>query len=213
MSLRTRPDPEDLATLLAGRVDTLEQQLGQITVDVAALGRGVGDLTTQIRKLTTTLTPDTTGPAGDPVAVDGDDEMDGQPDWFAVTDPDTALEILTVLTTWVQTIGRHHGITLPITCWVLHPHVVAALLALATERDHAYTGARPTPVSEWLTRWLPATATTISTGLAACVAVRGHWARGLTYDLTGFDPLSAGPWWATDRDTPAVTAFALPPLT
>jgi len=61
--------------------------------------------------------------------------------------------------------------------------------------------------------WLPATADRIRAGLDPCATVRGHFHQGRTYDTTGFDPLSAGTWWATDRHTPAPEAFALPALT
>lgn len=208
-----RPSGDLLATVLAGRVDALEQQLAQNSGDVTALGRGVADLTTEIRKLTTsgnsasgqTPTPDDDEEEGEVPA--------GQPDWFAVEDPDDATRVLTALTTWVDEIGVHHGIRLPVACWALHPDVVAVLLALVTERESAYIGEQPTPVSEWLTRWLPATTTAITSALAACDEARAHVEAGTAYDLTGFDPISAGSWWALDRTIPAPAAFALPALT
>jgi hypothetical protein len=217
VSRQYRPAGDTLATLLAGRVDSLEQQLAQNTGDVTALGRGVADLTTQIRQLANA--PAAGGSEGGSARTEenGEAEEDeppvGQPDWFAVTEPETAIEILTTLTGWVQSIGTHHGIALPLACWGLHPDVVAALLALATERDTAYTGPQPTPVSEWLARWLPAGVTAITTALAGCAEARAHTEGGIAYDLAGFDPISAGPWWALDRTTPAVVAFALPALT
>jgi hypothetical protein len=91
----------------------------------------------------------------------------------------------------------------------LHPDVVTDLLALTSEREGAYTGPRPTPVSEWLARWLPATTTRIHAALRPCAQERGHVHNGITYDTTGFDPFSAGAWWATDRHIPAPEAFAL----
>ena len=233
MSRRYLPDPDALATALAGRVDTLEHQITQTSTDVATLARGVGDLTTQIRDLTTILTPPTNrqhppNPGQDPAAPahdltstgtdpdddgDGQEEVEGQPDWFTVTDPGVAQAILGTLTTWVQDVTTHYGLTLPSVCWALHPDVVADLLALHSERAGAYTGPRPTPVSEWLTRWLPATTERIHTALRACASERGHVHDGLTYDTTGFDPLSAGAWWALERHLPAPTAFALTRLT
>jgi hypothetical protein len=211
VSRQYRPAGDLLATVLAGRVDTLEQQLAQNAGDVTALGRGVADLTTQIRQLATA--PTASEHAGASGETEESESPVGQPDWFTVTEPETAIHILTSLTAWVQNIGAHHGIALPVACWGLHPDVVAALLALAAERETAYTGPKPTPVSEWLARWLPASITAITTALAACAEARGHTENGKTYGLDGFDPISAGSWWALDRTTPAPTAFALPALT
>jgi hypothetical protein len=104
----------------------------------------------------------------------------------------------------------HYGIALTMPCWSLHPTVVADLLALTHERDTAYTGPRPTPVSEWLTRWVPASRERISTSLTLCATFRGHREGMTSYDTTGFGPLSAAAWWAIDRHIPAARAFALP---
>jgi hypothetical protein len=213
MSRRYLPPDEALTGVLAGRVDALEHELRRNTGDVTALGRAVTDLTTQIRVLTTNLTP--SSPTSSSTVDDpGEDakEVAGQPDWFAVTDPDDATTILTTLTTWVKDIGAHHGITLPAVCWPLHPDVVADLLALSTERDTAYTGPYTTPVSEWLTRWLPATTDRISTTLSGCVAVGGHRDHNRTYDATGLATYTIAAWWATNRHTPAPHALALPHL-
>jgi hypothetical protein len=200
------PSGESLAAALAGRVDNLETEIRQTGADVASLTRGITDLTTQIR----TLTTNTTSPAGLPADPDG--EEDGQPDWFAVTDPDQARELLTGLVRLTDVVLSHHGITLTPACWPLHPTVVVDLLALACERSAAYAGERPTPVSEWLARWLPATTERISTALAGCVGERGHREGQHLYDTTGFDSLSAAAWWAIDRELPAPEAFALPRL-
>jgi hypothetical protein len=211
VSRRYLPAGELLAAALAGRIDSLERQLTQTARDVTALGRGLTDLTTQIRTLTTNTTANLTSPAGSPPPAVVLEE--GQPDWFAVTDPDTARDLLTGLSGLVGAVLVHHGITLTVACWALHPDVVADLLALAAERDAAYTGPRPTPVSEWLSRWLPATTERITTALTGCVAERGHRDGGRVYDTTGFDPLSAAAWWAMDRHVPAAEAFALTRLT
>jgi hypothetical protein len=214
MTRRYLPDDQALAAALAGRIDVLERQLRQTTGDVTALGRGVSTLSSQIRDLATNLTPTAAGtgdgPGNGELDEDGDgQEVTGQPDWFTVTDPDEAAAILTTLNTWVQEVGVHHGITVPVPCWGLHPDVVTDLLALSTERISAYTNPHPTPVSEWLTRWLPAATERISSALTPCARERGHRDNGITYDTSGFDPYSAGPWWALDRETPAPTAFAL----
>jgi hypothetical protein len=214
MTRRYLPPGDLLATALAGRVDALERETRDNTTGVTALGRGVADLTAQIRRLTDTPTAGTAiGEQGDQQDSEDDGEDVGQPDWFAVEDPQTARDILTALTAWVEAIGIHYGITLSVPCWVLHPDVVTDLLALSLEREGAYTGPKPTPVSEWLTRWLPATTERITQALAGCAADRAHRHHGHLYDTQGFDPLSAGTWWAHDRHTPAPEAFALPHLT
>jgi hypothetical protein len=204
------PPGEILTTVLAGRVDTIERQISETTRDVTALGRGITDLTTQIRTLTTTSTANLTSPGSGP---SGADEEQGQPDWFAVTDPQVAHDLLSRLLHLADAVLVHHGITLPVACWPLHPVVVVDLLALASERDTAYTGPRPTPVSEWLSRWLPGTSERISAALSPCVVGRGHRDGARLYDTTGFDPLSAAAWWALDRHIPAPQAFALTRLT
>jgi hypothetical protein len=205
---RYSPDPDALAAALAARVDRLEHQVRQTGTDVAAIGRGLADLTGQIRRLGDPAAPLEAGP---------DDEEDigvaGQPDWMRLADADTAREWLTGLDDWLTDVAGPHGLTVASVCWPLHPDVVALLLALLGEREAAYHGQRPTPVTEWLTRWLPAASTAITTALAACVAERGHRAGARTYDATGLDLASVAAWWATDRHIPAEHAFALPALT
>jgi hypothetical protein len=46
---RYSPDPDALAAALAARVDRLEHDTGQAATDLASLGRGVAQLTAQIR--------------------------------------------------------------------------------------------------------------------------------------------------------------------
>jgi hypothetical protein len=158
MARRYQPDPDKALTALAGRLDALEHDLRQNSADVTALGRGVTDLTIQIRHFTTTASASSGAgsSAGDgaggsaPVPADAEDgeadnEEVGQPDWFAVEDPDAAVEILADLTEWVEQVGSHHGIVLPVACWVLHPDVVADLLALTSERDSATPALNPPP--------------------------------------------------------------------
>ncbi len=208
MARKYLPEGELLAAALAGRVDATEHEVRKTSADVAALGRGLADLTAQIRTLTTG------GPVGTAGAVqDDDDQPAGQLDWFAVDDIETARAILTGLQDTVEAILTHHGISLDVPCWPLHPAVVVDLLALTAERDGAYTGPKPTPVSEWLTRWLPATTDRITAALATCLAEHGHRERPHLYDTTGFDPLSAAAWWARERHLTAPEAFALPRLT
>ncbi len=212
MARKYLPEGELLAAALAGRVDATEHEVRKTSADVAALGRGLADLTAQIR----TLTTNGTGGTGTDSAAQDDDE-DGRPagqlDWFAVDDVETARVILTGLQDTVEAVLTHHGISLDVPCWPLHPAVVVELLALVAERTGAYTGPKPTPVSEWLTRWLPATTERITAALATCLAEHGHRERPHLYDTTGFDPLSAAAWWARERHLPAPEAFALPRLT
>jgi hypothetical protein len=211
MTRRYTPTGDLLATVLAGRVDALENDLRQITGDVAAVGRGVTDLTIQIRHLTPNLG---STDAADDAAADAAAPV-GQIDWFAA-DPEGqafAVDLLHDLIAWAESVGSWYGIDLAPPCWALHPTVVADLVALLAERDAAYANTKPTPVSEFLTRWLPATRDRIRDALGPCAAERGHRHDGRTYDITGFDQLSAATWWATDRATPAVQAFALPELT
>jgi hypothetical protein len=223
---RYLPPDEQLAAVLAVRIDVLEGQTKKIRGDVAALTRGVSDLTGQIRRLTTLTTPASSAGHGGSHGGqdDGNDRPDdagdddeagktGQPDWFTVPDVETARTWLGGLTAWVGAVLTHHGVTLPVACWPLHPAVVVDLLALSQERAGAYGGDTPTPVSEWLSRWLPAAGDRITTALTGCAADRGHRHDGRVYDTTGFDPLSAAAWWVLDRDTPAPDAFALTPLT
>jgi hypothetical protein len=206
---RYSPDPDALAAALAARVDRLEREARQTGADVTAIGRGLAGLTAQIRRL---ADPPATLEAG-PDDEDGMNEVAGQPDWMDVDDADTARVWLTGLHDWLTDVAGHHGLTMPPACWPLHPDVVALLLAVQGEREAAYHGQRPTPVTEWLTRWLPAASTAITTALAACVAERGHRAGARTYDATGLDLASVAAWWATDRHIPAEHAFALPALT
>ena len=226
MTRHYQPDGQLLVAALAGRVDALEELARRTADDVTALGRGVADLTGQIRRITAPGAPgapeDQLAPAGtanDPNAADAGLEPEpaaGQPDWLTVTDPDEAAELLTGLTGWLEDVGAHHGLTVLLSaapCWPLHPNVVADLLALCVERGDAYAGERPTPVSEWHTRWLPGCRHRVDTALAGCVSERGHTAGGRLWDATGLDPQSIAAWWATDRATPAHTAFDLPALT
>lgn len=205
VSRRYIPDATLVATALAGRIDKLENRLTETSTDVAALGRGIADITTQLRALATTPPPSSTPRQ----ARDADEEADGQPDWFSIEDPEDALLVLEELTAWLTYRLTHCGFAPAPPCWPLHPAAVTDLLALTEEHAAAYAGPTPTPVSEWLTRWLPATRDRFIAELGPCLAERGHRSDGHVYDTTDFDPFSAAAWWATDRNTPAATAFGL----
>jgi hypothetical protein len=206
---RYAPDPDALAAALAARVDRLERDTQQAATDLASLGRGVAQLTAQIRLL-----------VGVDAAVDGsgdgalvEERPAGQPDWLTVKDVETARAWLIDVTDWSSGVLPGHGLTVGAPCWPLHPEVVCLLLALKAERDAAYECAGPTAVSEWLTRWLPAVATRMSEALAVCMAERGHREGGVTYDASDLDSASVAAWWVTDRDLPAAFAFDLRRLT
>jgi hypothetical protein len=217
VSRQAVPDPAAALTAVAGRVAGIEQDLGEIRQDVAALGRGVADLLAQVRHLTpqhgtgpTTVPggPADPGPAG-PNAAGGEDEEEEeevQRDWLTVTDPDTAAAWLADVAEWAQVVLARHGVELDaVPCWPLHPAVVVDLLALSAQRESAYPQPGPTPVMEWLTRWLPPGIGRITTGLTACRKDHGHWHAGDLYDASGLTSpeglAGAGRWWATARDT------------
>jgi hypothetical protein len=212
VSRRYLPDPDALTAAIARRVDAIERDQATAAGEVTALGRGVAELTAEIRRLAR-LTPandDTTENAADGTA---EGEAPVQPDWLTVEDVETARIWLVELHRWVTEVLPGHGFTVTAPCWPLHPDVVAVLLALEVERETAYASDRPTPVTEWLTRWLPAATARIDTALAGCISERGHQHADAVYDATGLDPASVAAWWVTDRDTPAPDAFTLPRLT
>ena len=210
MSRRYVSDPDGLAAALAGRVDRLETDVRRTSDDLTALGRGVGQLTAQIRGLTTATGNDPGTSGGDTDPVPDEAEAESQPDWMGIEDVELAREWLTDLQSWLTYVARHHGLILSAPCWPLHPDVVALLLALQYERSAAYEGERPTPVTEWLTRWFPATSSAIETALSGCVAERGHRHAGHIYDTTDLDLAAVAAWWALDRhELPAVQALGL----
>ncbi len=211
------PEPDALAAALASRVDALERVAHGLQDDVAALGRGVAELTAQIRHLTLAGSG-TRGPgsaAGRGPAEETDEAAaTTQRDWLCVTDPALARQWLTELAEWIDAVGIRHGLAMPVPCWVLHADVVAELLALATERTAVYAGDRPTAVCEWHARWLPGAVERVTAALAACVADRGHRAAGRLYSTRDVDlsPATVANWWTTDRAVPPPVAFALTPL-
>lgn len=219
------PNTDRLVATLAGRVDTLETRLSaleELRTDVAALGRGVADVTAQLRALTAATNgtiirsagqrdrePSSTAAAAQETttAEDGD----GQADWLAVTDPVTAIGWLTAATAFVTDVLAPIGSAPGAPCWPIHPTTVVELLALLAEYRASYGGENPTPVCELLARWLPGTVARIDRDLSGCVADRGHRANGHLYDGSGLDPVLAARWWAEThgRDPDAVEAFAL----
>ncbi|MCE0536607.1 hypothetical protein LWF15_13930 [Kineosporia rhizophila] len=207
MSLRYSPDPGDLGKALAARLDKLERAHAETHTDVQALGRGLNDLASAVRSGSAT-TGTTSG-----AASQNEEEQAAQPDWFARDlTAELACEMVTVLRAQTEVVLAHYGIELAPPCWVLHPTVVADLLALVCERQTAYADERPTRVSEWVNRWQPAAAERVTTALNPCRQDRAHHDRdGRLWDVGDLDPLSAATWWATDRNTPAPDAFAFAP--
>ncbi len=177
----------------------------QLTVDEP----GEGETFERAARLASTPRPSTGS-----TAAAASDSGKGQRDWLAVGDPAVARLWLHQADQFTRTVLAHHGFTasgaLP-SCWALHPGVVADLLALAGEHTAAYTGTKPTPVSEWLTRWLPAARERITTTLQACRNERAHHEAGRTWAHEDLDLDSVAIWWATDRDRPAHDAFQLTP--
>jgi hypothetical protein len=231
---RHTPDQGDVNTALAGRVDGIERRLGvvdDLRADVTALGRGVADLTAQVRALAATVTstsirtagarPTAHGDGGDPAGSDGgpdgssDGGNGGQRDWLTVADPALAAGWLEDIAAWVDDVLHPLGLAPAATCWPLHPAVVVELLAATAERAAAYTGGSATPVSEWLARWQPGATARLGADLRACVEDRGHRTAGRTYAVPRLDPTAVARWWVDGRglDPDAVTAFTLTPLT
>jgi hypothetical protein len=218
MNRRYVPEPDAVLTVLAGRVDAVERQLrltderlAGVAEDVAALGRGMADLVAQIRQLGTSAPAAVVTPAGDD-DVDEGELAEPQRDWMTVTDPVPAAQWLDELATWTTDVLAPHDAAPAAICWPLHPDVVAELMALQADRDAAYDGDRPTPVSEWLARWLPSASQRIGASLAHCIAERGHHADGRTYDATVLDLASVAGWWTEHRGRPAADVLALPAI-
>src|SRR5690348_861509 len=113
------PEPDAFLTAIARRIETLEQDGARTSTDLTALGRGVADLTAQIRHLANQPGDDATDPAG--LAAE---EGQGQPDWLAVTDPQAARELLEAVQAWTEQVLGRFGWRLPAQCWPLHPLVV-----------------------------------------------------------------------------------------
>lgn len=217
------PDPGTETAVLARRLDTAETQLATldtITTDTAALARGLADLTEQVRALTRATTTGAIRAAGTGTHSPTDEESsapgtapdlaEGQPDWLAVSDPGTAAEWLADAATFVQDILTPLGAA-PAMCWPLHPAAVVEILALREEHRAAYTGGSPTPVSEWLSRWLPSATARIREALSTCAAERGHRHNARTYEVPHLDLARVATWWTdTHGHNPdAVEAFAM----
>jgi hypothetical protein len=199
------------------RIDSLDRTVNGIAGDVTALGRGLAELTGQIRRITTgtadaTVTGTEIEPATGEAGPAGEtaDEVVGQRDWLTVTDARIALDWLVECRGWAEAALVWHDLDLDQTpCWPLHPTVVADVLALIEQRDEAYIGSKPSAVSEWLTRWLPAAVERIRTGLTRCNDSAGHDHRGQVYDARQLTLTDAARWWTGQRDLPPHQALGL----
>lgn len=233
---RYAPDPAESSSALALRVDGLDRRLAAldgVAGDLAALGRGVAELAGQVRQLATHVTTHrsaasqlaagtsaATNPASTAAttAAPVTGEGEGQPDWLTVTDPDVAEAWLRETREWVYTVLAPLGavLTAPeVPCWPLHPIVVVELLAAQRERAAAYAGDGPTGVSEWLSRWQPASLARIAADVRNCMEDHGHRTGGRTYAVPRLDPGAVARWWVDGRglDPDAVTAFTFTRLT
>jgi hypothetical protein len=210
------------------RIDALDRQIHSVVDDLAALGRGLAQLTAQIRRLTDLAGPPAGGltvgtadaPTGTAAGVDGEiggegptgfDPGAGLPDWIRLDLPHAAVaeDLLGQVAAFLARVGVHLAVP-AVACWPLHPAVVVDLLAVMSQYDHAYTGDNPSGVSELLTRWLPATRERIKRALAGCTDVGAHDHDGHLYLAEALDPHEVAAWWTSRRDTPAVAALHLP---
>ncbi len=203
-----------IVAALAGRVDATERQLHTLATEVAGLGRGVAALTMQL-----TAAPVTTADTDTDTDAEAE-EPTRQRDWATVADPDTAIVWLAEVDQWLTDVILPAGLLAPLpSCWTIHPAAVVDLLALHAEARTAWAHPAPTPVSEWLARWLPGTRTRLAAALVECVEQRHHRqqvpgiARTRGYDTRPLDRDSVAAWWATTHGHPtAPEFFGLRPL-
>ena len=221
------PDPDALATALTRRLDTLETRVEQrfglveeLRSDIAALGRGLADVAAQLQHVSQATNGRILRSAGQPHTNDevpgardaGDDE--GQRDWLAVTDPDTAAAWLIDVTRFAADVLEPLDAAPTPDCWPLHAGVVVELLALQAEYRAAYDGANPTPISELLTRWLPGATARISSDLTSCAAERAHRTGRRAYEIPQLSSERVAAWWRAThgRGVDAPEAFAMTPI-
>jgi hypothetical protein len=213
---RAQVDLDALTATALRRIDTVERELRTISQDMTALGRGVAELTAQIRRLTQAAGPPgaaPTGSASDTSPSAGGAAADpppGQRDWFAVADREAAECWLREAGEWAELILPWRGVKLTsIGCWLIHPDVVEELLALTAQREDAFAGPKPAAVSEWLTRWQPSGIDRIRTSLTACRDANAHDHAGQLYDAGRVSHASAATWWISHRELPAHQALRL----
>ena len=204
------------------RVDARLVQVDQVAADVAALGRGLAELTAQVRALNESR-PTVTGaaPAGaggdDPDADpdDGSEPDEGvQRDWLTVTDPDLAGQWLADAAEFASgVLPRFPGTALP-GCWPLHPAAVVEMIALNAQWVDAYHAEAPAAVSELLARWLPGAVRRLKAATSSCANRDGHVEGKRVHQVGDLDPYRVALWWIDSRDTGSPTAaeaFCLAP--
>jgi hypothetical protein len=219
-----KPETDLTATVTAlarrlDRIDTHLTQVDQLAVDVTALGRGLAELTTQVRALTAATNhrtrTDNPGPDQHQAEDAEGHDVEGQPNWLTVTDAAIATEWLTdAMAFATDVLPQLLRLELP-ACWPLHPQAVVEVLALQHQYNAAYTAPDPTGVSEVLSRWLPGTARRLNADTGQCSAQRAHRTGGREYQFPRLDLTTVATWWTTThgRDPDAVEAFTLTPLT
>jgi hypothetical protein len=218
-------DPDTPEVNLRRRMDGVDERLAQFQVladDVTALGKGLAELTNRVTALTqaadrsTVTAPPRTGPE-----TDGDEEDDaekgqeGQPDWLAATDPESAAAWLGEALTFADDVlARFPQGTLP-ACWPVHEVAVVEVVALHRQWVDAYASADPGAVSDLLGRWLPAAVRRLTQLLGECGIQRAHQEDGHSYRVPALDPGRVALWWVETRgsDPTASVAFAMTRLT
>lgn len=232
---RNEPDPAAFVEGLGRRLDAVDTHLvtvdyrlaavDRLSADVAAVGRGMAELTAQVRALNEsraggvgpgTVLPGPGDPDGDP-ADEGGAADPGylQPDWLTVTDPDLAGQWLGDAAEFAARIlAQFPGPTLP-ACWPLHPAAVVEMIALNLQHGDAYGVENPSGVSELLARWLPGAVRRLKTVTASCGNRNGHVEGKRVYQVPHLDPYRVALWWIDSRSTglPVPSeAFCLKPL-
>jgi hypothetical protein len=217
------PDSGTQIAVLARRLDAAETRLAvldDLTADIAALARGMADLSAKVQVQTDAAASRAVRASaiGVPEASsspDSQEQTEGQPNWLTVADPVVAAGWLVDVATFVQDVLVPVGAAPGAGCWPLHPGVVAEFLALREEYRAAYAGDGPTSVSEWWSRWLPGVRVRVGEELAACAVERGHRHGGRIYEVPRLDLARVATWWADThgRDPDEVEAFALTRIT
>jgi hypothetical protein len=222
---------DDAVTALARRLDDVDTrllQLDALTRDVAAVGRGLADLTAQVRALTeATNRGIVTAPNRKPLPAGSDDTTaasggdDGategmvQPNWLTVTDPDLAAAWLAAAMTFAaEVLARFPDGSVP-DCWPLHEAAVVEMVALQSQYATAYEAEHPGPVSELLGRWLPGAVRRLTKATAECERRSGHVEGRHVYQVPHLDAGRVAVWWVESRgtDPTASVAFAMTAVT